>query len=87
MASLATAWPESGPSNASVLLIFSHSLVVPQSHGGSELQLTQAGPPNASNRIPWGNHSSQDQAGEFGKKARVENSGGKSDARFAFVGS
>jgi hypothetical protein len=85
MAGFATTWPESGPSNAFVLLNFSDSLVVPQRHGRPEHQLTKAEPPTASNRIPGGNHSSKAKPVKL-EKARIENSGGKSDARFSFGG-
>jgi hypothetical protein len=86
MADFATTWPESGPSNAFVLLIFSDSFVVPRRHGRPEHQLTQAGPPTASNRIPGGNHSSQGQAGEFGKKRASRIPGGNPMRAFLLWG-
>ena len=72
MADFATTWPESGPLNTFVLLIFSDSVGVPQRHRRPEHQLTRARPSTASNRIPGGNHSSEAKPVKLEKSARRE---------------
>ncbi len=81
MADFETTWPIPGPLFAFVFLILRQSVVVP--HGTTN----RTRPSQQSIETKSGGKSNRSgKAGAVRKKARVENSGGKSDARFSFVG-